>query len=89
MSLTNFSSTDNKRFTVQASLSTPTGLLQLSALVDSGAEDNFIDQEMAEQAGFTTEPLETPIAVRALDGKLLARVTHQTPPLHLQVSGNH
>ncbi|CAK6957606.1 hypothetical protein L3Q82_001767 [Scomber scombrus] len=79
----------HKRFSIQASLCSSSVPLPLSALVNSGAEDNFIDEVVVRQAGFPTEPLETSIIVRALDGKLLARIAHQTTPLQLILSGNH
>lgn len=57
--------------------------------MDSGSEDNFVDFDVVQQAGFLIEPLENPIIVRALDGKFLTRITHQNSPLHLILSGNH
>ena len=49
-------------------------------LVDSGADDNFIDSNLASQFHLPSEPLPAPKDVFALDGKLLARITHHTPP---------
>lgn len=89
MSLTHSSPSRSKHFSIQASLCSSVVPLTLSAMVDSGAEDNFVDEEVAQQAGFPIESLETPIVVRALDGKFLALVTHQTTPLQLILSGNH
>ena len=63
--------------------------LPLSVLVDSGAEENFLDQQVAAQAGIKLEPLERPRTALAVDGRLLARVTHRTEPLELVLSGNH
>lgn len=63
--------------------------LQLLALVDSVADENFLDIHFAAQAGIATEPLEIPIDANALNGKLLTRITHHTKPLHLILSGNH
>lgn len=88
VSLTHSSSFCSKRFLIQASLCSVVAPLHLSALVDSRSEDNFVDYEMAQQAGFLIDPLETPMIVRALDGKFLTRITHQTTPLQLILSGN-
>ena len=63
--------------------------LPLLALIDSGAEQSFLDKEVVHQAGIKIEPLETPVNVCALDGKILAKVTHRTEPLLLILSGNH
>ena len=42
-----------------------------------------------DQAHILTFPLPTPIKVFALDGRLLAQVTHRTVPLPLLLSGSH
>lgn len=47
------------------------------------------DMAVDDQAHLLTFPLPTPIAVFALDGRLLAQVTHRTVPLPLLLSGNH
>ncbi|KAI2649094.1 Transposon Tf2-9 polyprotein [Labeo rohita] len=60
-----------------------------AALVDSGADDSFLDAKFASQAGILTVPLDSPISVNALDGKFLAQITHRTVPLLLVLSGNH
>ncbi len=59
VSLTLSSPPGAKRFSVPVSMCTPSGPLQSLALVDSGAEDNFMDETMALQAGFPSEPLES------------------------------
>ena len=63
--------------------------LPLLALIDSGAEQSFLDAELVSQAGIGIEPLDSPVRVCALDGKSLALVTHRTEPLSLILSGNH
>ncbi|KAI3367960.1 hypothetical protein L3Q82_026230, partial [Scortum barcoo] len=50
----------------------------LQALIDSGAEENFIDEQAAEQAGIPSEPLERPRNALAVDGRILAQ-TSATP----------
>lgn len=60
MSLTHSSPSRSKRFSIQASLCSPVVPLSLSALVDSGAEENFVDEEVAQQAGFPIEQLHNP-----------------------------
>lgn len=74
---------------IQASLCVGSVRLPLLALIDSGAEDNFIDKRLAEQLGCELLPLTTPIQANALDGRLIAKVTHYTSPVNLTLSGNH
>lgn len=57
--------------------------------MDSGADENFLDVNFASQAGIISEPLVKPMDADALDGRLLARVTHKTCPVLLILSGNH
>ncbi|KAI3375591.1 hypothetical protein L3Q82_003911 [Scortum barcoo] len=49
------------------------------ALIDSGAEENFIDEQAAEQAGIPSEPLERPRNALAVDGRILAQEEAPTP----------
>ena len=61
----------------------------LSILLDSGADDNFIDTGLATQIHIPCQLLPHPKEVFALDGRLLAQVTHRTVPVNLMISGNH
>lgn len=63
--------------------------LPISILVDSGADDNFIDSDFAAQSGIPSQLLPHPKRVFALDGRMLAHVTHRTITISLQLSGNH
>lgn len=42
----------------------------LISLVDSGADDNFIDEALVQKLQIETEPVETPRSVRVLDGQI-------------------
>ncbi|KAI3354966.1 hypothetical protein L3Q82_004757 [Scortum barcoo] len=77
------------RFQLQATVCYQLQNLLLQALVDSGAEENFLDRQVAAQAGVPFEPLEKPRDALAVDGRIMARVTHRTQPLTLVISGNH
>lgn len=61
----------------------------LSALIDSGAEQNFIDASLAAKIHVPTEALLKPLRVSALSGQRLPDITHVTGPLTLVFSGNH
>ncbi len=59
------------------------------ALIDSGAEGNFLDHKTALQFGVPVVPLNSPIFVSALCGQSLPPVTHVTESVSLITSGNH
>ena len=61
----------------------------LAALVDSGAEANIMDTELARRLGVNRHQLTPPIPARALDGHRLGTVTHITAPVTMLLSGNH
>lgn len=63
--------------------------LETSALIDSGADENFMDRSLAQQLLLKLLPLPEPRRAHALNGRLLAHITQQTPPLTLRISGNH
>ncbi|KAG1928800.1 retrotransposable element [Pimephales promelas] len=60
-----------------------------SAMIDSGAEGNFVDEEWARQQGIPLTYLKHSTSLFALDGSSLPRVLSETVPLTLTVSGNH
>ncbi|KAG1938716.1 retrotransposable element [Pimephales promelas] len=60
-----------------------------SAMIDSGAEGNFVDEEWARQQGIPLTYLKHSTPLFALDGSSLPRVLSETVPLTLTVSGNH
>ncbi len=59
------------------------------ALIDSGAEGNFLDSDLAYRLRLPVIALSQPIAVHALNGLSLPSITHSTGPLRLVTSGNH
>lgn len=60
----------------------------LTALIDFGAGESLLDIELANRLGITSEPLQDPLEVNALNSQLLARGSHRTIPPSLIVSGN-
>ena len=74
---------------IQASFCTDGLLLLLLELLDSEEEGNFLDHQLAVHAGVELELLEDPITAFALNGSLLAEVTHKTSPVTLILSGNY
>ncbi|KAI2643080.1 Retrotransposon-derived protein PEG10 [Labeo rohita] len=59
------------------------------ALVDSGAEGNFLDIKLAQNLKIPKVELSQPISVVALNGQPLPSITHTTVSLKLITSGNH
>ncbi len=56
----------------QATLCLRVETFSLSALIDSGADENFLDSNFASQAGIPVEQLAKSMNADALDGRLLA-----------------
>lgn len=63
--------------------------MQVSALIDSGAEGDLMDLDLAKRLGISMVALDDPISAKTLCGSHLAVKTHCTVPLTLKVSGNH
>ena len=63
--------------------------LPLSALIDSGADESFIDRQVAIQMNIDLMPLDCPLQANALNGLPLARVDSKTVPVTVILSGNH
>lgn len=61
----------------------------LSTLIDSAADESFLDRGVVPQLGLDTVPLDSPLEANALNGQVLARVCERTVPVNLRVSGNH
>lgn len=64
-------------------------IMSVTVLIDSGADDSFMDSTFADQLGLKSIPLDCPLVANALDGRPLATVTHKTVPVELVISGNH
>ncbi|KAL0199060.1 hypothetical protein M9458_007600, partial [Cirrhinus mrigala] len=59
------------------------------ALLDSGAEGNFMDWNFARLLHVPITPLTLKISVNALNGQSLPCITHTTAPITMVTSGNH
>jgi len=62
---------------------------ECKALVDSGAEGNFLDFSFAKHLHIPIITLDHRISVKALNGQSLPSVTHSTTPITFITSGNH
>lgn len=89
MSHTTDASSPSRRLQLKGTVSWSQVSFPLQVLVDSGADDNFIDSGFVSRYNIPSEPLPKLKDVFALDGQLLARVSHRTVPVSLVVSGNH
>ncbi|KAF7644811.1 hypothetical protein LDENG_00215410, partial [Lucifuga dentata] len=63
--------------------------LPLSALLDSGADENFLDSFLAKKLKVPVHSLDQPREATALNGQSLSQVSHVTDPVRMTVSGNH
>lgn len=60
-----------------------------SALIDSGAEGNFIDEDWARERDLPIHSLNLPIIAHSLDGRKLMTISSITSPVSVVTSGNH
>lgn len=56
------------------------GVLSRLALIDSGAEDNLLDTELAQQLCWGIKELESPILALALNGREFTKITQKCSP---------
>ena len=89
MSSTNIQPSTARKPLIQVCLHLSDTTHTLAALVDSGAEANIMDTELAHQLGLENHHLPSPVPARALDGHVLGTVTSITAPISMKVSGNH
>lgn len=76
-----FSSAVSSCHLVQAKLVTPSRAFSHQVLVNSGADESFMDWRLARRLGLSLLPLPKPLEARTLDGRLLCKVTHRTQPI--------
>ncbi|KAI2647590.1 Transposon Tf2-6 polyprotein [Labeo rohita] len=76
-------STNSPRTTFPALLFFEGSSRSCSALIDSGAEGNFIDEDWALQHGVPLQELVDPLPVYALDGSVLSKILRVTIPEEL------
>jgi hypothetical protein len=55
----------------------------LQVLIDSGANVSLMDVTLAIELGIPTQLFSIPMGVRALDGRSIGQVTHQTTLVNL------
>lgn len=81
--------TENPHLSCLAKLTHSSHTHSCSELIDSGAEQNFFDETLAQKLGLPLILLPEPLQVSALNGTQLANVTHRTQEIQLTLSGNH
>uniref|UniRef100_A0A669C767 ribonuclease H n=1 Tax=Oreochromis niloticus TaxID=8128 RepID=A0A669C767_ORENI len=77
------------RFMLAAKVTVHSASHSLQALIDSGAEQNFMDASLALKLKIYTQALPHSLQVTALNGQRLPDITHITEPVSLTLSGNH
>uniref|UniRef100_A0A8C5MK16 Retrotransposon gag domain-containing protein n=1 Tax=Leptobrachium leishanense TaxID=445787 RepID=A0A8C5MK16_9ANUR len=66
-------------------------IIQVDALLDSGADDNFMDTTFALEKGIPCVEKNPPIAIRAIDGRPLSNpyISKETSPISMSVGVLH
>ena len=64
-------------------------VIEQGTLVDSGADESFLDKELALRLNLKLTPLPSPLKANALDGRLLFTVTHCTTPVKMTINDTH
>jgi hypothetical protein len=79
------------RLSLPSTLHRDTRQHEIQEFVDSGAADNFIDQDFARELQSPCVKCPIPLQIEALDGRPIgsAQVEYQTKPILLQVGVNH
>ena len=70
-------------------ISTPDQEVSVKVLIDSGADESFLDWGLARRLRLCVSPLASLIEAQALDGSLLFKVTHVTVPVKFIISDSH
>ena len=60
-----------------------------SALLDSWAEESFLDARVVARCGVPLVEIPQPLVANSLKGQHISRITHATVPIKLLTSGNH
>ena len=63
--------------------------LTIPALIDSGADESFVDLQYAQEVGLPVSALKRPLSAFALNGHTMGPITHRTQSLNRTVSGDH
>ncbi len=91
VSVTLFALNDDHCLTVPVALETPSGVVQIPAMIDSGAAGNFMSLNFAQEHNISLIRCLSPLAVEAVDGCPLGtgKITHLTSRLMLTTGALH
>ncbi len=91
VSVTLFVLNDDHCLTVPVTLETPSGAVQIPAMIDSGAAGNFMSQNFAQEHNIPLIRCLSPLAIEAVDGRPLGtgKITHLTSRLTLTTGALH
>ena len=81
--------TSVRSLTLPAYVSLGDRKVAVEALIDSGSDCNFIDEDFARSHDIKIFPLESAIRVRSLDASPLTSITKISETVRFTVSGNH
>ncbi len=91
VSVTLFALKNDHCMTVPVTLETPSGAVQIPAMIDSGAAGNFMSLNFAQEHDIPLIRCLSPLAVEAVDGRPLGtgKITHLTSRLKLTTGALH
>ncbi len=91
VSVTLFALNNDHCLTIPAALGTPSGVVQIPAMIDSGAAGNFMSLNFALEHNISLIRCPSPLAVEAVDGRPLGtgKITHLTSRLTLTTGALH
>ncbi len=91
VSVTLLALNDDHCLTVPVALETTSGVVQIPAMIDSGAAGNFMSLNFAEEDNISLIHCLSPLAVEAVDGRPLGtgKITHLTSRLMLTTGALH
>ena len=87
--MSHLDSSNRHRTCPPVTLQWPGGSRKTSALLDSGAEESFLDTATAARWRVPLVEVSRPLVANSLNGQRLGRITRATIPLKLRISGNH
>lgn len=83
-----FSSCTKYFLFIPVKLCHPSEIMDLQALIASGAEQSLIDHSIVSRLSLPTERLQAPVKAARLGGQHMPLITHCTEPVLLITSGN-
>ena len=89
MGILKIKSSTKNRTCLPVTLEWPEGKQKTSALIDSGAEESFLETKTAASWGIPLVEVSCPLVANSLNDQKIRQITKATVPVRLLISGNH